>query len=74
MHFVLLAASGMRIGEALGLEIGKHISPDFSTLYVRQKVWNGHVQPFLKTHNGTRDIDLHSSIAAMLKAFVGTRT
>jgi integrase len=74
MLFVLLGATGMRIGEALGLEIDKHISPDFSTLYIRQKVWNGRVQSFLKTQNGVRDIDLHPSIAAMLKAFVGTRT
>ncbi len=72
--FVLLGASGMRIGEALGLEIDKHISPDFSILHIRQKVWNGRVQPFLKTQNGVRDIDLHSSIAAMLRAFVGSRT
>ncbi len=32
MLYVLLGATGMRIGEALGLEIDKHISPDFSTL------------------------------------------
>jgi integrase len=74
MLFVLLGATGMRIGEGLGLEIDKHISPDFSTLHIRQKVWNGRVQPFLKTQNGVRDIDLHSSIAAMLKRFVGSRT
>lgn len=72
--FVLLGATGMRIGEVLGLEIDKHISPDFATLYVRQKVWNGRVQSFLKTHNGVRDIDLHSSVAAMLKTFVGNRS
>jgi integrase len=74
MLFVLLGASGMRIGEALGLEIDKHISPDFSILHIRQKVWNGRVQPFLKTQNGVRDIDLHSSIAAMLRTFAGSRT
>lgn len=72
--FVLLGATGMRIGEVLGLEIDKHISPEFATLYVRQKVWNGRVQSFLKTHNGVRDIDLHSSVAAMLKTFVGNRS
>jgi integrase len=74
MLFVLLGATGMRIGEALGLEINKHISPDFSALHIRQKVWNGRVQPFLKTENSVRDIDLHSSIAAMLRTFVGPRT
>lgn len=37
MLYVLLGASGMRFGEALGLEIDKHISEDCSTLLIRQK-------------------------------------
>ena len=64
----------MRIGEALGLEIEKHISSDFSTLHIRQKVWRGQIQPFLKSENGIRDIDLPTSIAVVLKEFVGDRT
>jgi len=56
MLYILLGASGLRFGEAFGLEIDKHISDDFSTLHIRQKVWNGRVQPFLKTENGVRDI------------------
>lgn len=71
---ILLGATGMRIGEALGIEIDKHISDDFSTLHIRQKVWRGHVQPFLKSENGVRDIDLHSSVALRLKQFIGDRT
>ena len=74
MLFVLLGATGMRIGEALGLEINKHFSSDFSTLRIRQKVWNGRIQLFLKTKNGARDIDLHPSVAAMLGRFIGDRT
>jgi integrase len=74
MLYILLGTSGLRFGEAFGLEIDKHISDDFSTLHIRQKVWNGRVQPFLKTDNGVRDIDLHPSIAAMLKKFIGDRT
>lgn len=73
MLYVLLGAAGMRIGEALGIEIDKHFSDDFSTLLIRQKVWNGRVQSFLKTENGFRDIDLHPSIAKILKGFVGNR-
>lgn len=38
MLFILCDAVGLRIGEALGLEIGKHISPDFRTLTIAQKV------------------------------------
>jgi site-specific recombinase XerD len=72
--YVLLGATGMRIGEALGIEIDKHISDDFSILQIRQKVWNGCIQPFLKSDNGLRDIDLHPSVSAMVKAFVGDRT
>ena len=74
MLYVLLSASGMRFGEALGLQIGKHISDDCLTLLIRQKVWNGRVQPFLKTENGVRDIDLHPDVAALLKRFIGIRT
>jgi integrase len=74
MLYVLLGATGMRFGEALGLEIGKHFSDDCLTVRVQQKVWNGRVQSFLKTDNGVRDIDLHPDVAALLKSFIGNRT
>jgi hypothetical protein len=35
--FILCGAARMRISEALGLEIDKHISEDFLTLFIRQK-------------------------------------
>ena len=73
MLYILLGATGIRIGEALGIEIDKHISDDFSTVKIWQKVWNGYIQQFLKTDNGIRDIDLHPSISTMLKTFVGDR-
>jgi len=74
MLYVLLGATAIRFGEALGLQIEEHISDDFSTLYIRQKVRNGRVQSFLKTENGVRDIDLDPTVAAMLKKFIGNRT
>lgn len=74
MLYILLGATGMRIGEAFGLEIEKHLSDGFSTLLIRQKVWNGRLQPFLKTDNGLRDVDLHPSITEALKSFVADRT
>lgn len=46
-------------------------SGDCSTLRIRQKVWNGRVQPFLKTENGARDIDLHPGVSAILKRLMG---
>lgn len=72
--YILLAATAIRFGEALGLQIEKHISDGFSTLYVRQKVRNGRGQPYLKTENEIRDIDLHPDVAAVLKMFIGNRT
>jgi integrase len=73
MLLVLLGAGGMRFAEALGIEVGKHISDGFSKLSIEQQVRKGRVQPFLKTENGLREIDLHPVVAAMLKEFVGNR-
>ena len=38
MIFVLCGAAGLRIGEVLGIEIDKHIAPDFLTLYLKQSL------------------------------------
>jgi integrase len=73
MLYVLCAAGGLRFGEALGIDI-KHISPDCSTIKIDQRVWRGQPHDFLKTENGRREVDLHSSVAAMLKDFIGERT
>jgi len=70
--YALLAGTGLRIGEALGLELGKHISDDCRALSVRQSVWEGDVQA-PKTPNAIREVDLCSALAAMLKAFIGDR-
>lgn len=72
--YALLAGCGpLRIGEGLGIEIDKHISSDFRTLYIRQKAKCGKIQPYLKTKNGVREIDLCTSLAEMLREFVGDR-
>jgi integrase len=73
MLYALCAASGMRIGEALGLEIDKHVLDACHTLQLKQKAWNGQIHDFLKTDNGRREIDLHPSIATMLVRFIGDR-
>ena len=66
--YALLAGCGpLRAGEALGLEIGKHISEDCRTLYIRQKAKRGLIQPYLKTQKGERDIDLCGSLAETLR-------
>ena len=74
MIYVLASASGMRIGEVLGLEIDKHFADDFSTVLVRQKVRKCKTENYLKTDNAYRDIDLHTSVVKMLQEFIGLRT
>jgi integrase len=72
MLVVLLAATGLRIGEALGLEV-KHVSPDARTLSVEQASWEGNIQT-PKTRNAYRKVDLSTETAVMLGEFLGTRT
>jgi integrase len=73
--YALLAGCGpLRVGEALGLEIGKHISEDFRTLSIVQKAKAGEIQPYLKTKNGERQVDLSRALAEILREFVGERT
>lgn len=69
--YALLAGSGLRIGEALGLEI-RHLSPDCRTITVEQSVWNGRIQT-PKTPNAYRQIDLSSPLTDLLRAFIGDR-
>lgn len=74
MFCALLGGTGLRAGEAIGLEIDKHIAKDFRTLYIRQKVRRTKLEFFLKTDAGRRDVDLCPKLAALLKAYVGGRT
>ena len=76
MIYFLSLVTGMRISEAVAIEIDKHIEPDCSIIYVRQqreKDGNA-LRPNLKTEAGLRDIDLHSDAARILRNFIGRRT
>jgi len=66
---VLLAASGLRAGELLGLEC-RHF--DGTSVKVEQSIWGGKVQT-PKTPNAKRYVDLHPDVAALLKAFIAGR-
>jgi integrase len=68
----LVGTTGLRIGEALGLEVGKHTSTDFRTLDVQQSVWRATVQT-PKTHSAVRKIHLCHALAEVLKRFASDR-
>jgi hypothetical protein len=74
--YALLAGSGMRISEALGLEIGKHLEADCSVIYVRQqRSKKGHrIETYPKTDSGIRDVDLPPKLSALLKDYVAKCT
>jgi integrase len=67
--YVLFASSGLRAGELFGLEV-KHFTGD--TITVAQSVWEGRVQT-PKTVNAFRQVDLHPTVTAMLRDFIGDR-
>jgi integrase len=71
MLYALLAGSGLRVGEALGLEV-RHVTPDAKTLSIEQSVFAGVVQA-PKTKSAYRQVDLCTSLAEMLKEFIGNR-
>lgn len=73
MLFILCGATGFRISEALGIEIGKHISADLRTIKIEQQAYECKLTSRLKSANAYREVDLHSSVAALLKEFVGER-
>jgi hypothetical protein len=74
MFFIIAGAGGLRIGEALGIEIDKHLSDDCSTICVKQQARRGRLQNRLKTVSAYREVDLHPDVALLLKSFIGTRT
>ena len=70
--FAVKAASGLRFGEILGLKI-ENVLDDCTRLCIIEKLWKNEQQDFLKTTNGKRYVELHSSIAALLWGHIGQR-
>ena len=56
----------------MGIDI-KNISTDGSTIKNYQKAWRGQIHTSLKSDAAKREIDVHSTVAAMLKKFIGER-
>ncbi len=63
--FVVLAGTGLRIGEALGLK-ATDLSPDCRIVYVRRSIWCGSEQ-LPKTPNAIREIDIAEPLAHLLQ-------
>ena len=70
--YALCASAGLRFGEALGIDI-TNISPDCTTIKICQKAWRGQIHDYLKSESGKREVDLHPTVAEMLKGFIGER-
>jgi integrase len=68
--YVLLAATGMRISEALGLE-ARHIINGGRTIKVEQQVRKDRpeIVKYLKTNASKREIDLHPDVAEYLRKY-----
>jgi integrase len=68
--YVLLATTGMRISEALGLEV-RHILNDGRTIKVEQQIEKDRSQivKYLKTNASKREIDLHTDVAEYLRQY-----
>jgi integrase len=68
--YALLAGSGLRIEEAIALQVQDVRG---SVLHVRHSHWNGELYD-PKTEAGVREVDIHSSLASLLREHIGTRT
>jgi integrase len=72
MLFILCGATGLRIGEALGIRLGK-ILDSGSRIIIDEKAWYGEIHDYLKTENGEREVDLSEDVARLLVEFMGDR-
>jgi len=67
MLIALLAGTGLRIGEALGLKTSD-LSADCRVLHVRRSIWRGKEQE-PKTPNAIRGIDIPEALAQVLRSY-----
>jgi len=73
--YVLLAATGMRVSEALAVE-GRHFKNEGRTITVEQQIQKDtpQVVKYLKTAAAKREVDLHPDIAEYLQCFAAGTT
>jgi integrase len=70
--FALLAGTGLRIGEALGLKPAD-LSLDCRVLHVRRSIWHGQEQA-PKTPSAVRVVDISEPLAELLHEYVAGRS
>jgi integrase len=73
MLILLAAATGLRLGELLGLSV-EDVSDNGLTITVRKQAYRGRVSERLKTTNAHRVVDVYSTVAIHLVSFIGNRT
>ena len=73
--YVLLAATGMRVSEALAVE-ARHFTNDGRTIAVEQQIQKDApiVVKYLKTAASKRQVDLHPDIAEFLQCYTAGKT
>jgi len=73
--YVLLAATGMRVSEALALE-ARHFMNNGRTIIVEQQVEKdaARIVQHLKTDAAKREVDLHPDIAEYLQTYMAAKT
>ena len=69
---VLLAGTGLRIGEALAIGLGNSWDPEAGTVTVTGTLVSGSFQPSPKTKAGKRVVDLTPEVNTLLKAVYPT--
>ena len=73
MLYLILGASGLRIGEALGLDV-RHVTNGGRTLVIEQAVNRWGQISGLKTKAAKRRVDVSSDVAACLLEFIEGRS
>ena len=68
----LLAGTGLRIGEALGVQVGD-FTDDCRVLHVRRSIWHGQVQT-PKTSNAVRIVDIPEQLTRVLCEYIVGKT
>jgi integrase len=73
--YVLLAATGLRVSEALAVE-GRHFTNEGRTITVEQQIQKDapQVVKYLKTAAAKREVDLHPDIAEYLQHYAAGKT